>query len=1018
MEAPRPKFKRSRNKKKKNNVQEPAFSEETQEEVEECEDESEAFVDPEDKIDDEDDVLEPEAAADDVVLSSLSSNVVDAETDDECLETKNVFVLKDEFGVEESTPGCSEEVNADASVIKDGETVSLEEMAAHDYDQFVQQPVQNICINNLSLNIMIPEDTEEQEAEESDTKEPEAVEHCEDHVQNDFELNNLSLATKESLQLRRSRLNVTEVSPSSSPVEDTQADQLYPSLNDDYFQGLTDKSIVLNRSVSQQSCYSHGDVDNLSMQCAEERLNHIPNYFQESDDIEHDEDLRSFEVVMFDENNELCDLDATMENTVHHSSLRAGLDKDVIEDTFQNYSCVTPAPSVSNFHELNQELLIDELRAYYYNPQLIQNDDFLKDFFSICVNKTHEFHQLIMSYRTARDKLLEFEKTLDGYISKYKKHESNVWSFPKDKIEKSAYCADHVKVSHIETFIKAHCHQEILKEVKDSLEKISDNCSESLVLLQYNWKIAFYHVEEYIVNVAQNCAPLYHITGDVTAFIPGVIPWDHVNQTSNLRVCVSILFYFKREKCNDEVFSKDIDRWLCTLVSMLLRVSTLLDHRFILNHLLRCPTAFSFWGTSYLQFVIDHSTYNCETIIGNPIIDHIILMYKTLIEPIWERDNLLVEYEAPKQASEASEWVLMDEIGEVDCDDKQLLERDYLELLNQFNFGMLYREILRYQNVDEFIANRYTVNESEVMTLFSICLRCIGFIKEAFLHLDFTRYRKFCQMNAKILTTLIKFSSDYYYFYEGFGGKYEKLDHDPVDNKLLTLHDYVFQEGFKCLAETSNVSLWQFLADLPYHRVSLKILWRLYAFLHQVNPEKTLKDADIETGNPYDIVIKLYKTARFQRRLDSLSDEDSTFMVNVFCKMALSRTVEDANFIKIIGLDIYHIGVTASQEKQSTEHACKNCLSSIIQHCPSVVSALIESIEKPTLKDLPQNLKIFKGINLVHWLPSDNDFKLLATWLQSNALSSLTNQLTRIIIKGKQIYQLSNCDRFILTVLF
>jgi len=30
-------------------------------------------------------------------------------------------------------------------------------------------------------------------------------------------------------------------------------------------------------------------------------------------------------------------------------------------------------------------------------------------------------------------------------------------------------------------------------------------------------------------------------------------------------------------------------------------------------------------------------------------------------------------------------------LGEVDCDDKQLLERDYLALLGQFNFGLFYR---------------------------------------------------------------------------------------------------------------------------------------------------------------------------------------------------------------------------------------------------------------------------------------------------------------------------------------
>ena len=130
-----------------------------------------------------------------------------------------------------------------------------------------------------------------------------------------------------------------------------------------------------------------------------------------------------------------------------------------------------------------------------------------------------------------------------------------------------------------------------------------------------------------------------------------------------------------------------------------------------------------------------------------------------------------------------------------------------------------------------------------------------------------------------------------------------------------------------------------------------------------------------------------------------MSDEDCTFMVNVFCKMALSREIDD-NFVKVIALDIYHIGVTSTVDKQSTDHACKNCLSTIIDHCPDVVSVIINNMDKQTLKDLPNNLRIFRGLSLQNWHPSDDDFNLLVTWLQTTPITSLTNQLSRVIIKG------------------
>ena len=73
--------------------------------------------------------------------------------------------------------------------------------------------------------------------------------------------------------------------------------------------------------------------------------------------------------------------------------------------------------------------------------------------------------------------------------------------------------------------------------------------------------------------------------------------------------------------------------------------------------------------------------------------------------------------------------------------------------------------------------------------------------------------------------------------------------------------------------------------------------------------------------------------------------------------MALSREPNDS-FVSVIALDIYHIGVTAPSDKQSTDHASKVCLSSIIDHSPAVVSAILVNMEKPTLKDLPNNLRL------------------------------------------------------------
>ena len=807
----------------------------------------------------------------------------------------------------------------------------------------------------------------------------------------DIELQEPSLCNAETLQ-------ETELINEAEP--NTEVEQnLYPSLNDEFYENLPNLRL---RSISQQSYHNStkDDLDTLSMQNAEAQLDYIaPSVI---DDIAYDYDLRSFEVVDVNNNEAGVDnLSILSDNqTLHHLSLQTLVYDDQYEQKLQSCyqsKCVSPTPAMPTFEELNKEILINELKSYYQNPQLAKNDEFIADFIAMCENPNHELHHLLSRYQSGRQKFLSHSAIIESNISRYSKSNEATWAFVKEKKIETGYCADHMKVTFTETCHKAICHPETLKDVDDSLGNIRESCGTPLALLQYNWKIAFYHVEQFMIRLTQSCPPPY--TEYVTSYVPGVsVSWDHVNHTGQIRTCISILFHFKRQKMQDEVFAKDIDRWLNILVSILLRVATLLDHRFLLNHLLRCPTGFSFWGNNFLQFAWTDSTCSVKSIIGNPIVDHFFLMYSTMLFPLEERDKMLANYEPPIQDSDPSEWAILDELGEVDCDGKQLLERDYLELLGQFNFGMFYRELLKYPTPEEFLKNKHNVSEQEMMTLFSMCLQCISHIKEAYTHLDFTRYRNFCQRNANIMTTFMRFVSDYYHFYDSYGGACSMTD-DIDHSKLANIHNYVIEEGFRCLAETSNVSLWQFLTDLPYHRISVKVLWKLYGFLHQVNPEKHIK-TQLKSASPYDIVTKLYKTARFQRRLESLSDDDCTFMVNVFCKMALSRDIVE-NFVKVIALDIYHIGVTSNVDKQSTDHACKNCLSTIIDHCPEVVSVIINNIDKPTLKDLPNNLRIFKGLSLQSWLPSDEDFNLLTTWLKTTPVTSLTNQLSRVIIKGK-----------------
>ena len=477
-------------------------------------------------------------------------------------------------------------------------------------------------------------------------------------------LNNLDISSPFADELSKSKLNVferaeaaevggeEEAAASSSPElgeeeenVNSQVEQLYPSLNEEYYQDLEVKSSALNKSISKVA-YSGEESDILSMKSAEAQLDTMAAYMSEEDSPLYPT-LSSFEVVNI-VNGEACIDDKSLisHDTVHHLSLHAVSENEKNKDMFRNCyhsECATPTQSLTNFEELNKEIMTDELRNFYCNPQLLENDTFIRDFLSLCQNTNHEFYHLLVRYKESRDSYLEHVEELQRQATQCSKDMDLIWTFTKEKKTETAYCNDFMKVTLTDTCSRCHCHQDVVNDVSNMLRSTRELAGYPLVLKQYNWKVSYYHVEQYVVKIVQDCLSYFTVTEAVTSYFPDP---QHLAQTSELRMSIAILFYFKRQKEADEVFANDIKKWLQILIGLQLRVGTLLDHRFILNHLIRCPTGFSFWGNSFLQFVWGDLTYNTVTCIGNPLVDHFLLMYYTLITPVSQRDALLAKLRA------------------------------------------------------------------------------------------------------------------------------------------------------------------------------------------------------------------------------------------------------------------------------------------------------------------------------------------------------------------------------------
>ena len=76
-----------------------------------------------------------------------------------------------------------------------------------------------------------------------------------------------------------------------------------------------------------------------------------------------------------------------------------------------------------------------------------------------------------------------------------------------------------------------------------------------------------------------------------------------ITQLDQLRNCVSVLFAFERKPLSNAQFRAQLRVWIDQLLTHLFRVSTLRDHLFVLNHVLRCPAGVGEWASKYIQLL-------------------------------------------------------------------------------------------------------------------------------------------------------------------------------------------------------------------------------------------------------------------------------------------------------------------------------------------------------------------------------------------------------------------------------
>lgn len=163
-----------------------------------------------------------------------------------------------------------------------------------------------------------------------------------------------------------------------------------------------------------------------------------------------------------------------------------------------------------------------------------------------------------------------------------------------------------------------------------------------------------------------------------------------------VRVTISILFYFLRRQVPDREFITDVKKWLEKLAGVYVRLATWQDHLFLIYHVLRCPPGIASWAIPIIQ--IPKANSNSTSPFASEEISHCMTFLKVLLMPTKQRNDFLAQLQSantPLDATTEDLWIIIDSDGEEDntpageC--AGLKENDLIGLLNQVPFEYLFR---------------------------------------------------------------------------------------------------------------------------------------------------------------------------------------------------------------------------------------------------------------------------------------------------------------------------------------
>ncbi|CAH1788011.1 unnamed protein product [Owenia fusiformis] len=657
--------------------------------------------------------------------------------------------------------------------------------------------------------------------------------------------------------------------------------------------------------------------------------------------------------------------------------------------------------------EVYKPLTEEQLRTLYYNPMLEQNAAYIETFLQEVRKDKGEFYELVANYYRARNNLYSAEHDIGVLQNELAKLMDIVWTWTQHNVTAQGFCGDDTKVSAVHTYEKANFDEEATKEIARVLSTIRTNVHYTEMSLHgYMAAMARLQVEFYIHEMYMH-APVFRDLPRNSPVQGMTAEQRDPKFFASVQMCrhaITVLFEFQRKPAKDQQFLQDTRMWLQRLVASLLRVATLEDHVFLLNHILRCPSGMGKWCAQFLQ-VLSPPVAHDQSCLGHHLLDHFVNLLATIMMPISAREDFLYQMKhvltpSVDKTAAANPWIFVDSDGEEDEEVEKcwfyLNENDIVALLNQFPIQDMFRHLLLiYTDEEQDVYNPLQTSETGMLKLLAFATCLIKLYGEGLNTFNMSRYRQLNKRIGKMIRQAVCFVCDHW---QNFKYVHNTMPQSTVKTIQAEVDQFFLKATYQILS-ANRLGSWQFMADMPYIGVSISMMWKLLWLLHRgydvieaMNQHVSIEECKFIMQDPS-------SKSQFQDKLIAMSTSEAIYLLTAFANMARSRPHEDdGEYVKAIATEMFEIAYISSHTREFCSKVGRELLSSIASEHPFIISELLHYVSDTISRVGMVSLYLFKELPIHLWLPTDADIAIVKNWLLNEPLTSPQHQLSRLLV--------------------